>query len=107
MGHINPDQLGAIIKSARKAKGLTRERLSEIINISPRYLMSIENKNKKPSYDLLYNLVRELNIPADTIFYPEIASADPDTERLIRKLYKCNQHEIKVVSATADALLDK
>lgn len=36
------DSLGYILKSARKDKGLTREQLAEIINITPCYLMSIE-----------------------------------------------------------------
>ena len=65
------NRLGSILKAARKAKGLTREQLAEIMSITPRYLMSIENENKKPSYDVLFRLVRELGISADTIFYPE------------------------------------
>jgi len=61
----NFDRFGSILKAARKAKGLTREQLAEIINITPRYLMSIENENKKWYYvkkkyklnwDLFYNL---------------------------------------------------
>ncbi len=39
---------------------------SKIIQITLRFLMSIENE--KPSYDHLFRLDRELGIPADTIF---------------------------------------
>lgn len=70
------DKLGNILKAARKAKGFTREQLAEIINITPRYLMSIENENKKPSYNVLFLLIRELGISADTIFYPENQRSD-------------------------------
>lgn len=108
MVHTDIDRLGAVIKSARKAKGLTREQLAETINISPRYLMSIENKNRKPRYNILFKLIRELNVSADTIFYPEMAaSADPEIESLTRQLHRCDQYGIKVVAATVNALLNK
>ncbi|NLZ73901.1 MAG: helix-turn-helix transcriptional regulator [Bacteroidales bacterium] len=102
----NFDRLGSILKTARKAKGLTREQLAEIINITPRYLMSIENENKKPSYDVLFRLVRELCISADTIFYPENQYVDTKVEELIRLLYLCNERELNVATATINALLD-
>lgn len=62
MEHNNFDRLTSILKTARNTKGLTREQLAEIINIAPHYLMSIENENKKPSYDILFRLVPELSI---------------------------------------------
>lgn len=64
-------KLGCIIKRARIAKQMTQNQLAEIMGITPRHLMSIENGNRNPSYDLLYRLIRELDICADTIFYPE------------------------------------
>lgn len=100
------DSLGSILKAARKAKGLTREQLAEIMIITPRYLMSIENENKKPSYDVLFRLVRELGISADTIFYPENQYADTKVEQLIRLLYLCNERELKIATATIQALVD-
>ena len=102
----NFDRLGHILKDARKEKGLTREQLAEIINITPRYLMSIENENKKPSYNVLFRLVRELGISADTIFYPENKSTSNELEQLIRLLHLCNERDLKIVTAMVKALLD-
>ena len=59
MDHNDFDRLGGIIKAARKAKGLTRDQLAERIHITPRYLMSIENENQKPSYAILFRLIRK------------------------------------------------
>lgn len=106
MEQNNLDKLGSILKAARKARGLTREQLAEIINITPRYLMSIENENKKPSYDVLFRLVRELGISADTIFYPENQHANTKVEQLIRLIYLCNERELNIATATIKALLD-
>jgi transcriptional regulator with XRE-family HTH domain len=100
------DKLGSILKTARNAKGLTREQLAEIINITPRYLMSIENENKKPSYDVLFRLVRELNISADTIFYPENQYANTKIEQLIRLLYLCNDRELNITTTVIQSLLE-
>ena len=100
------DKLGEIIKTARKNNNFTREQLAKKINITPRYLMSIENENKKPSYNVLINLVRELGISANTIFFPEKLHANIKIELLIQLLYLCNERELKVVTATIKALLD-
>ena len=101
------DQLGDIIKSARKKRNFTREQLSEKVHITVRYLMSIENENKKPSYSVLFQLIRELEISADQIFYPEDAALKTETDQALLLLRRCNTYELHVVMATIRALLEK
>ena len=98
--------LGDIIKEARLKANLKNEELAERLGISVRYLYRIENEDKKPSFDILYNLIRELSISPDTIFYPENASIDAEVEDLIRRLYKCDDRSIEVIKATANALIN-
>ena len=50
---------------------LTREQFAEMVNLSPRYLMSIENENKKPAFDTLCRIVRALGVNANNIFIPK------------------------------------
>lgn len=69
--HNRPETLGCIIKAARESAGITIEALANKVDITERYLYRIENEGKKPSFDVLHKLVRELNISADLIFYPE------------------------------------
>ena len=64
-------ELGGVMKTARLEKHLTQKQLAERLSISSHYLMSIENKKQMPSSALLFQIIRELNISADTIFYPE------------------------------------
>lgn len=68
--------LGDIIKNARQKNGLTIEELVEKADITVRYLYRIENQDAKPSYELLYFLIRELGIDPDTIFYPDKSIQD-------------------------------
>ncbi len=102
----NIDKLGGVLKTARIEKELTREQLAEIINITPRYLMSIENENKKPSYDVLFRFVRQLGLSADTLFYPENQHVNTKVEHLVRLLYLCDDRDLNIVSATIKALLE-
>ena len=99
--------LGRIIKEARIAAGLTREELAERIHKSSRYLASLENEGKQPSYNTLCTIIVALNIDPNKIFYPGLFATNDEKARLIRMLDKCNDYELKIVSATVDAILDK
>ena len=102
----NVHNLGGVIKTARLNKSLTQEQLSEKVGIGRRYLMAIENENRKPRFDVLSRLIRELGIPADEIFYPEREASDSEREQLVRMLYLCGSKEIRAVTALLDVLLN-
>ena len=71
------DCLGSVVKSARQTKGITQAQLAKMLQITPRYLKAIENSGRKPSYNLLVRIVRELDIPIDIVFYPEHENGKP------------------------------
>ena len=102
--HSNTDTLGQVIKKARKQHNLTIEALADKIGVSERYLYRIENEGKKPSFDVLYKLIRCLSIPADSIFYPEKPSKESEIEDISRRLYNCNERDIKIVRAIVEAM---
>lgn len=100
------DTTGSTIKRARKNKKMTIEELAERVGISVRYLCRIENKGQKPSYDVLFKLIRELSIEADLIFYPEKMSKSSEAEDIIRMLCNCDEDLLVVIKATVKALID-
>ncbi len=104
--HNQPETLGSILKAAREKAGITIEALAEGAGITERYLYRIENEGKKPSFDVLYKLIRELSISADSIFYPEKPSKDSEIENLLRMLSACDERSLEVVKATVKALID-
>lgn len=106
MVHIKNEMLGNVIKEARQRSGLTMEEIADRIGITPRYLYRIENEGKKPIYDVLFTLIRELSISPDLIFYPEKPAKDSKIETLIRRLYNCDERSLEVIKATATALLE-
>ena len=102
MVHNITESLGDIIKSARQRSDLTMEELAYRVGITERYLYRIENEGKKPSFDILYKIIRQLSISPDLIFYPE----RPTTDNLIRMLYNCDERALNVIKATAKALIE-
>ena len=52
------DTLGHLIKEARLAAHMTRDNFAERIGMSVRYIASIENEGKKPSYNALCKIIR-------------------------------------------------
>lgn len=104
--HSHTETLGEALKAARLHADITIESLAERVDITERYLYRIENEGKKPSFDVLYKLVRELSMSADSIFYPEKPTKDSEAEDLIRMLYICDDRSMKIIKATAKAALE-
>ena len=102
--HKNHDILGDVIKSARQNSDFTMESLAAKIGVTERHLYRIENEGQKPSYDVLYKLIRELSIDPDKIFYPEKMSKESEIENIIRMLYKCDEKELIIIKATINAM---
>ena len=100
------DCLGSIVKSARLEEHLTQKQLAERLAITPHYLMSIENHQQIPSGELLFRIIRELEIPADTIFYPENEKNHPALEKLQLYLSRCDEKDVNVIIATLQSLLE-
>ena len=61
------ETLGEIIKNARMKADITVEDLATKVGVTERFIYRIENEGKKPSYDILYKLIRELSILPDQI----------------------------------------
>lgn len=104
--HRIPDTFGDVIKTARQNKSITIESLAEKIGVTERYLYRLENEGKKPAYDVLFNIIRELSIDPDLIFYPEKAQMQEETDSLIRMLYQCDKRSLSIVAATLKAALE-
>ena len=104
--HCNPETLGDILKLAREKADITVETLADRVGITERYLYRIENEDKKPSYDVLYKLIRELSISPDSIFYPEPPFEESAAEKLVRMLHGCDERSIKIIKATVKAALE-
>ncbi len=104
--HYNDEILSNEIKNARSNSGLTVEQVAEKTGITERYIYRIENEQRKPSFDVLFKLVRALNISPEKIFYPEKIYNESDLDDIIHNLYKCNDKSIAIIRAVIHTVLD-
>ena len=104
--HKEHETLGEIIKNARIKANITVEDLAIRVGVTERFIYRIENEGKKPSYDILYKLIRELCILPDQIFFPEKQVEGSDVENLARMLCNCDERSIQIIKATIKAALD-
>ena len=103
--HTDENNLGTVIKAARLKKGWTQDVLAEKAGVGIRHIMGIENEGSSPSYEVLYKVIRELQIPADSIFYPEKNHSSPEREYLVHLLEQCGDRDINAVTALVEVLL--
>lgn len=70
------------------------------------FVVTIENKGKVPTFEVLKKIVRELAIDGSLIFYPEKPVKDSEVEDLVRMLYSCDDRSLKIIRATVKAALE-
>ena len=72
------------LKKAREIKGLTQKDLAERLGLSAPSIVAYEAGNKKPSFDILLGLSKELNVSLDDLCETERAIVTwADAKRLL------------------------
>lgn len=97
--------IGQAIKKAREAKELTREQLSEQLDITPRHLQSIENEGQHPSFQLFVQLITMFHISADQYIFSDKHVEKTSLRRQIDTLLDTfNDKELTVIDGTAKGI---
>ena len=98
---------GAAIKAGRTKQKESRNKAADALFISPRYLANIENKGQHPSVQVFLELMSRYHISVDQILHGETMEGK-STERMQFEtlLDELTDAEIKILMATAQALLD-
>ena len=95
------------IKAGRTKQKESRNKAADALFISPRYLANIENKGQHPSVQVFLELVSRYHISVDQTLYSNEA-VDKSTERRQFEILldELTDAEIKILTATAQAILD-
>lgn len=103
--------LGDAVKSARIRQGLTQKQVADDLSIDDRTLTNIECNRGNPKMEILYPLVRYLNIDARDIFNPERQQDTPCMKQLRVLIDGCTEQEAKalipVIQAVCSVLRDR
>lgn len=97
--------LGDIIRRERLKAGLTQDELAERVGIDSRTILQIENHRGNPKMEVLYPLVRALNIDANLIFYPETCQYSSYLKQFQIFLSKCSDEEAHALHQVCRSVL--
>ena len=98
--------LGRRVNIARKDRGLTSEKLSELCHINATYLRQIEAGKKSPSLDVLLTLCRELRVSPNFLLSFELTPGAEDGAELLMQLYgRATPSQIKIIAAMVSGAL--
>lgn len=75
------EKLGKAIWSARMGRRMTQEELAERVNVTPTHIRHIESGHRKPSIEVLFQLVKILDLSLDALVFedrPEVPAIHTD-----------------------------
>ena len=98
------DMLGKVVRTARKNKHLSQEALAERVGVCKRTIIDIENNTGNPKFEILFALVRELDLPLQQVFYPEVSENLEIKTVLVQELDNCTECELKIILAMVQSL---
>ena len=96
---------GQAVKEARERKGWSREKLAEMLDLAPRYIMYIETRGQHLSLQRLYDIATLFSISIDQFFFPNTTNSKT-TQRLQLDimLNSMDEKELSVIAATVKAM---
>ena len=109
--HDEVKKIGGILKAAREARGMTQAVLSKTAGVALRTIIDLEKDKHLPKFEVLYRIVRILDIPTDLIFRPDKAEYTLEQEQLMRAVGTCDEQDqavyMKLGWAYVNAVRDK
>lgn len=102
--YCNREVLGDVVWATRKSRHLSQEALAERIGVCKRTIIDIESNTGNPKFEILYPLVRELDLPLFQLFYPEVEENLKLKNILMQELNCCSDYEIKVILSVVKSL---
>lgn len=103
MNH-NREILGDVVRTTRKSRHLSQEALAERIGVCKRTIIDIESNTGNPKFEVLYPLVRELDLPLYQVFYPEVEENLELKNVLIQEVSSCSEYEMRVILSVVKSL---
>jgi len=95
---------GIRLRALRKVKGITQEKLSELIGLDPQYYCKMENGNHFPSVKTLTKIIETLGVEENELF-----NFSKKTNSIINSisasLVQFNNKELKIIKEFVDAMI--
>jgi transcriptional regulator with XRE-family HTH domain len=102
---LNMRAFGQAVKEAREKKGLAREKLAEMLDLSPRHVQYIETRGQHPSVQKLFEIVTLFHISIDQFFFPETSKSKSTLRRQLDAMIdSMDEKGLLIMTGTAEAI---
>lgn len=96
------------LKKARAKKHLTQAECAELLDHSLSFQKDLERCRCSPSIENFYHICRMLDISADSCIFPDDTHKTSSIyNELLLLLSKCDESSLKILTATAAALVNE
>ena len=109
---LDQKEMGTRVRSRRESLGLSREKLSEYLDVSPQFIADIEYGNKGISIKRFYLLCQVLDVTADYLLAGNVYSNETDRESMLvceeimTLLQRCDTKQLKGIREIAEIYAD-
>ena len=99
------ESLGCVVKDTRIRLGYTQNQLAEKIGVEVRTIMHIENGITNPTWEVVFPLIRALEIDPRLVFYPELNRDDEAMAQIQILLSQCSEEDIRSLTPICETVL--
>ena len=96
--------LGDTVKRARDKLSRTQNDVANAMDVDVRTIINIENYRGNPKFEMLFSLIRTLEIDANEIFYPEHHRTSPQVSILRSRIGSCTEEEAAFLIPIMDSI---
>ncbi len=107
MMHNDMKRMGKVVQDARLSIGITQQALADTIGASLRTVIAIENGQRNPTFETIFNIIQTLNIPADLIFRLDKLAYTPEQEKFIQEYIDADEHSQRLSMASCATMIGK
>lgn len=100
-------RLGNAMRKARKSRGFTQERLSDVSGVSVRHIAKIEKGVINPSFDILEKLITALGTSFDAFYNPATDKETAEIQEIISLYRACPPDGKRLIVAATRALVNE
>ena len=102
---LNFNLIGLRIKHYRTERNISQEDLGDIVGISTRHIINIENGNKGPSLTLLVAIANALDVSADDLLLDNLSRYGELSEvEIYNLMLDCNKTEKAILTKSLRSL---
>ena len=95
--HTFSQTLGDVVREARERQVISQAGLAERLGLDVRTIINIENYRGNPKMEVLFPLIRELKIPPEQIFFPELAETGNSEKKVFLEISDCSEQELEAI----------